>query len=76
MSERLIELITNLPITKAFERNNIYKNYHYERFGYMLLPDIPTVSNIFNRNFITFWTKLLRDGPVEKVFNQEFKVIT
>ena len=42
----------------------------------MLLPDLPTASNIFNRNFINFWTKLLRDGPAEQVFNQDFDVFT
>ena len=42
----------------------------------MLLPDLPTSFNIFNRNFINFWTKLLRDDPAEQVFNQDFNVFT
>lgn len=47
MSERLIELITDLPLTKTFDRYNMYINCHYGRFGYIRLPEFPTASNIF-----------------------------
>ena len=76
MSERLIELITDLPLTRASDRQKVYEVCEYENFGYMLLPDLQTATNTFNRNFINFWTKLLRDGPAEKLFNQEFDVFT
>ena len=76
INERITGLITDLPIFKASDRTGIHKIYHYDRFGFMLLPDIPSPSKIFNRNFINFWTKLLKSGPVENLFNQEFDVFT
>ena len=63
----IFSLINGLLILKSFRRENIWKISHYDKFGYMLLPDIDTAPSIFTTSYIKVWTKLMRDGPMKYI---------
>ena len=42
----------------------------------MLLPRFPDADKSFHRDFITKWSNLLRNGAVEKRFNEKYNEFT
>ena len=77
VNELIIQLITDLPISKTSACSKKYKNYHYEHFAFMLIQDIPTLPASFRYNELY---KLLHQPshsrPGEHFLNQKFHEFT
>ena len=69
-------MICDLPIHAAHDCHKIFQVSNYVREGYMLLPRFPDADKSLQRDFITKWSNLLRNGAVEKLFNEKYNEFT
>ena len=76
LTKEVLKLVSDLPIHPAYQRSNIYQPCNYKSNGYMLLRGLPNAEKVFTRNFILKWSNLLRNGPVEKLFNGNYNEFT